>query len=170
MSNNADDWIVIGRFGRAHGVKGFITVHSFADPAAAIKDYLPWYIRQDNERLPLQISEVRVQDKLILAKIEHIDDRDKVSEYTNVDIEILRSALPKLMSGDYYWHELIGMQVINIADEPLGVVVDLLSTGTHDVLIVDGEKRHLIPYVLDKFITKIDGDKKIIIADWDKDF
>lgn len=170
MSKDTEDWIVVGRFGRVHGIKGLITVHSFTDPKTAIMGYLPWHISKGKGQMPIKISQVKEQNQLILASIEGVDDRDKATRYTNVDIVILRSNLPKLGEHEYYWHELIGMHVMNKALEDLGVVTEMLATGSNDVLVVEGKNRYLIPYLPGQFIEKIDSKARIIRVDWDKDF
>lgn len=170
MKNSKDDWITIGRFGRPHGVHGLLSVHSFTDPQTAIIDYLPWTVKTAKQRLNLGIKPVRVNDRLILVSIEGISDRDQASLYTNTEIEIPRSILPAPGEGEYYWHDLVGMRVINRDKEELGVVTEVIATGSNDVLVVEGEKRHLIPWLPDLFVDSTDRGENLIVVDWDKDF
>ncbi|MFT5426928.1 MAG: 16S rRNA processing protein RimM, partial [Gammaproteobacteria bacterium] len=79
--------------------------------------------------------------------------------------------LPATKEGEFYWHHLINMQVVNEQNEILGVVTELLETGANDVLVVEAEKqRYLIPYVQDVYIKDIDIEQGIMQVDWQSDF
>lgn len=170
MKTVLDDWVIIGRFGRPHGVRGLIKVHSFTDPADTIVQYLPWHVLvHDHEKL-IAVSDVTVREKHILVSIENISDRTKVAEFTNLDIVMPNTRLPALANDEYYWHELIGMQVTNREAEDFGQVGEIIATGSNDVLVVEGDRRRLIPYLPGQFIDKIDRSHRQIIVDWDKDF
>lgn len=168
--NKSPDWVVIGRFGRTHGIKGNIIVHSFTEPHDNIKHYAPWYAFINQQWQPIKLSHIDVKAKHIIAQVEGYETQEQVAVLTNVDIAIQREKLAALPADEYYWHELVGMQVVNKACENFGEVISILPTGSNDVLVVQGEKRHLIPYLLDQFILKIDRDKRLITVDWDIDF
>lgn len=168
--DNANDWVIVGRFGRPHGVKGFITVNSFTEPRENILRYTDWHGFISKQWQPLTLSHVEVNNKSILAKVEGYGEREQVTALTNVDIAIRREALPELSPGEFYWYELLGMSVTNLDGKNLGSVVEIMPTGANDVLVIDGEKRHLIPYVPEIFIRSVDKSKRIITVDWDEDF
>ncbi|MDI9818762.1 MULTISPECIES: ribosome maturation factor RimM [unclassified Legionella] len=166
----ATDWIVVGRFGRPHGIKGFITIHSFTEPRDNILKYSDWHVCIAKQWQPLNLLHVEINEKAILAQVKGYHGREEVAALTNVEIAISRKQLPSLKPGEYYWHELIGMQVIDQQDTPLGTVVDIMPTGSNDVLVIKGDKRHLIPYLPDQFITDINPVQGVIRVNWDTDF
>ena len=168
--DKSTDWVVVGRFGRTHGVKGFITVHSYTDPRDNILRYTDWHAYIAKQWQPLKIVHIEVNDKSILAQIEGYREREQVANLTNVDIAVSRAQLPSLKPGEYYWHELVGMQVINQKGQIFGQVKDIMPTGSNDVLVVEGEKRHLIPYLPGQFILDINPGQGLITVDWDMDF
>lgn len=168
--NNTDEWVIVGRFGRTHGIKGLITVHSFTEPRDNILRYTDWHIKLADQWQPLKLLNVEINNKSILAQIEGYREREQVAVFTNVEIAVSRKQLPPLEPGEFYWHQLVGMQVVNLQHQELGKVIDVLSTGSNDVLVIEGEKRHLVPYLLDQFITDIDPGKGVITVDWDVDF
>jgi 16S rRNA processing protein RimM len=166
---NTADWLVVGRFGRPHGIKGFITIQSFTEPRDNILQYKKWHALINNQWLPLKIKHFEFNNKLILAQVEGYSEREQVASLTNIEIGIERSQLPELPSGEYYWHELVGMRVINQQQELLGSIKEIMPTGSNDVLVVVGEKRHLIPYLPD-VVVSINASQREIIVDWDVDF
>lgn len=168
--DNQSDWIIIGRFGRPQGLKGFVRVISFTDPTNNILDYTPWYVNVRGLWNPVKLVSVETHTKFILVQVDGHLQREQASALTNCDIAIEHRQLPKLPTDDYYWHELIGMQVINKDGCLLGTVTEILATGSNDVLVIMGEKRHLVPYLPGEFVTQVDVIKRIIDVDWDLDF
>lgn len=168
--SNQEHWIVIGRFGRPHGIKGFVTVHSFTEPRDNILRYTDWHAFINKKWQPIKLLCAEVQNKSIITQIEGYPGRELVARLTNIEIAVQQEQLEKLESGEYYWHQLIGMNVINSKGESFGTVIEIIPTGSNDVLVVQGEKKHLIPYLPGKFILDINKDQQIITVDWDMDF
>ena len=167
---NASDWVIVGRFGRPHGIRGLITVHSFTHPRENILDYKPWHIVINNQWTPLKLVQLKMSSQAILAQIQEYSERELVAQLTNAEIAIKRKQLPKLMPNEFYWHELIGMDVINKKGGVLGRVAEVMPTGANDVLVVEGEKRYLIPYLPGDVVLDVDIGKALIQVDWDVDF
>lgn len=88
------------------------------------------------------------------------------------EIAVDRVQLPELAKEEYYWAELIGLEVLNMAGETLGKVDHLLETGANDVLVVktDDKQERLIPYVKGGVVKEIDLEKGCLRVDWDPDF
>ena len=168
--NNQANWVVLGRFGRPHGIKGFVTVHSFTEPRDNILRYTDWHAFLNNQWQPVKLLCIEVHNKTIIAQIEGYPDRELVSRLTNIEIAVQKEQLAELEPGEYYWHQLVGMKVINQQGIPFGVVTEVMPTGSNDVLVVQGEKRHLIPYLPGQFIMDINDTEKVITVDWDVDF
>lgn len=119
---------------------------------------------------PLNIETFQVQNQMILVKIAGYTEREEVAKLTNCHVGVLSAELPALTDGDYYWHELMQMTVCNKDGSLLGNVIDILPTGANDVLVVSGEKRHLIPYVPKVHIVSVDPLQRQIVVDWDENF
>ena len=168
--NNQEPWVIIGRFGRPHGIKGFVTVHSFTEPRDNIMRYTDWHAFIDNKWQPLKLLNAEVQNKSIITQIEGYPERETVARLTNIEIAVQQEQLVELESGDYYWHQLIGMDVVNSKGEPFGKVTEIIPTGSNDVLVVQGEKRHLIPYLPGQFVLEVNSSQQLITVDWDMDF
>ena len=169
MTHQAN-WIVIGRFGRPHGVKGSVTVNSFTEPRDNILSYTDWHVSLNNTWQPIKLLSAQNYNKTIVAQIEGYQEREDVAELTNAEIAVHQEQLAPLAPGEYYWYQLIGMNVVNQQGQSFGAVTEVLPTGANDVLIVQGEKRHLIPYLPGQFIIDIDDNQRVITVDWDLDF
>ncbi|SHA03446.1 16S rRNA processing protein RimM [Bathymodiolus thermophilus thioautotrophic gill symbiont] len=147
-------------------------IFSYTHPRKNILSYQPWHIDTDGHWQTLEIVTGRVQSKTIVAQIENINDRDQARKLIGTDIYIEKSQLPKLKKDEYYWEELIGLEVINKELVVLGKVSNLVSTGANSVLIVQdkkSKKEHWVPYIKPSLI-KVDLDKRQILVDWDENF
>ena len=80
-----------------------------------------------------------------------------------------REALPEAAENEYYWSDLIGLEVVNVQGEVLGKVTDLLETGANDVLVVEGERERLLPFTA-QVILKVDLAAGRINVDWGADY
>ncbi|RKZ69003.1 MAG: ribosome maturation factor RimM, partial [Gammaproteobacteria bacterium] len=138
--------IVIGKIVGVYGIKGWFKILSFTRPKENIFNYGPWLVKQDSEWLEIQLQEGKPQGKGLIASLEGFTDRDEAMALVGSELAIDREQLPAAKEGEFYWHDLINMQVINQQNEMLGVVTELLETGANDVLVVEADKqRYLIP-------------------------
>lgn len=163
-------YIVVGRFGKAHGVRGAVTIQSFTDPATNILQYHPWYVKTKKGWEEIKIDSLEQRGKQLIAWVNQINDREQASALTNQDIAVARSVLPELPDGEYYWDQIIGLQVVNLNQVCLGKVTDLISTGANDVIVVEGERKYMIPFLLEHYIQSIDLVSGKMIVDWDETF
>ena len=166
----SEEKIIVGRFGAAFGVNGRIKVISFTDPPDNILNFKPWLIQQKNQWQAITPVTGKMHGKFVLVQLPDCEDRDQAQTYTNKDIAILQDQLPKLPKGQFYWRELEGLTVTNKEGRDLGIVDHVLGTGANDVLVImQGKKERLIPYIKDVVIN-VDLTQKRMVVDWDSDF
>lgn len=116
-----------------------------------------------------QVEEGKRHGKSIIACFEGVADRDEAAGFVGCDIAISRDELPVADAGSYYWADLEGLRVMHRDGTELGNVAYLLETGANDVLVVEGERERLIPFIADKVILDVDLEKGVIIVDWEWD-
>lgn len=164
------NWLIVGRFGRVHGLKGFITVQSYTEPRENILGYAQWSAYIDKQWQNLEIVQRELTDQRILVQVAGFKEREQVARLTNLEIAVPKETLPALDVGEFYWHQLVGMSVVTPEGEHLGIVTEMLATGSNDVLVVTGERRLLIPYLPGDTILKVDITTNSIEVLWDTDF
>jgi 16S rRNA processing protein RimM len=144
-------------------------VFSYTQPREAILDYDRWYLKRKGEWQATAISEGKRHGKTVIAHFEGVDDRDEAAAFINCEIVIERDALPEAEDGSYYWADLEGLRVVHRDGTELGRVAYLMETGANDVLVTEGERERLIPFVADKVILDVDLDEGVISVDWEWD-
>jgi 16S rRNA processing protein RimM len=169
LTDQDDEYIAIGRFGKVHGIKADIVVHYFSSPLENMIAYKHWFIKPKNLFIPVIYTKSKLNDKL-LVKIEGYPTREAVATLTNLMIYVPKNDLPHLPDDEYYCHDLIGLTVIDMKGEALGKVSQLFPVGNYDVFeVLEGKTTHLIPYC-DPYIVKIDMANKVMQVEWDSDF
>jgi len=160
---------LVGKINGLFGVQGWVKIFSHTHPRKNILSYQPWHIEIEGQWKTLDIVNGREQGKTIVAQLKDISDRDQARAMIGVDLYIEKSQLPRLSKGEYYWEDLIGLEVVNQENIILGKVNSLVDTGANHVLIVTGTKEHWVPYV-EPFLISVDIDKQQILVDWDENF
>lgn len=127
-------------------------------------------MNKQEEMRHVVIEEYKQHGDAFVAKIASIDDRDQAALITNLQLLVLRENLPEINADEYYYADLLGLAVYNKEQVCLGQVVDFLATGANEVIVVHGEKEHLIPFVFDAYVLKIDVANKTMHVDWDAEF
>ena len=162
--------VIMGRFARTHGVRGWIRVVSFADPIRSLLDYKIWKVQYRGTSQVVAMQSGKVCGLFLIVKLKGIEDPETARCYTNSFITIERGALPPLREGEYYRSDLIGLRVISVNSFHFGTVVSISETTSNDVLIVkDRHHERVIPYI-SQVVRSVDVERKSIIVDWEADF
>ena len=86
-------------------------------------------------------------------------------------MSVLASVVPpELAAGEYYWSDLIGLDVETLQSEPLGRVAAMMETGADDVMVLEGERERLIPFVIDDIVREVDLGNRRLVVDWSPDY
>lgn len=163
--------IAVGRLHGAFGVRGEVKLESYTEPARAIARYQPWTLRdgRGGERL-CEGAKVRAGGKGLIATLPGVADRDAAEALRGAEVLVPRSALPPPAPGEYYWVDLEGLRVVNAEGVDFGRVAYLFDNGANHVLVAQGERERMIPFVQPDFIRSVDFASGLVVVDWDPDF
>ena len=167
MSGTPGRQVTLGRVSGLMGVKGWIKVHSYTEPREGIVGFARWILRDSGGERTVDVQAGRRQGRTVVAKLRGIDDREQARALIGAAIAVARADLPACAPGEYYWTDLEGLAVRTLADEALGQVQWLFTTGAHDVMVVAGERERMIPFVQDKVVREVDLERGVITVDWD---
>ena len=183
-----EDALEVGRIGDAWGIKGWFKVSAYAPQPEVLLSARRWYLRPaDNDiaarsaQVPpvLSVRESRLHGDSLVASARDIDDRAAAETLRGARIFIGRSAFPTPQADEFYWADLIGLDVVNRDGAFLGAVIDLIDTGAQSVLRVglaeagqaddDHNPERLIPFV-SAYVDTVDLPARRITVDWGLDF
>jgi 16S rRNA processing protein RimM len=175
------DAIEVGRIADAWGIKGWFKVLPHSASPEALFSSKRWYL-QPSERgaktfsgtLLLRVREAKEHSDTVVASGQDVDDRSAAEALKGARIFIPRSSFPTASTDEYYWVDLIGLDVVNREGLALGRVKELLSTGPQTVLVLEyneGDKalERMIPFV-SAYVDGVDLPAKRITVDWQPDY
>jgi 16S rRNA processing protein RimM len=174
-----EDAVEVGRILGAWGIKGAIKVKPFSGDPQALFSSKRWYVEpselKPGHQVPalLRVVSAREQGDGVVATVQEVADRDMAQALAGARIFVPRSSFPTPDSDEFYWVDLIGLDVINREGARLGQVIGLIETGPHCVLRIapgpiDAEEV-LIPFV-DAYVGKVDLAARQVHVDWQPDF
>jgi 16S rRNA processing protein RimM len=175
------DAIEVGRIADAWGVKGWFKVLSHSASPEALFSSKRWYL-QPSERgaktfsgtVLLRVREAKDHSGTVVASAQDVDDRNAAESLRGARVFVPRSSFPTAATDEYYWVDLIGLEVVNREGVALGAVKELLSTGPQTVLVLayeaDGKSlERMIPFV-SAYVDGVDLPGKRITVDWQPDY
>jgi len=162
--------IVIGKVGGPFGIKGWVKLLSHTEPRDKIVEYRPWQLKLADGWREWQLAEGQAHGKGVIARLEGVTDRDQAAALMGAEIAVWRDQLGETKPGQYYWADLVGLEVQLAGGRSLGRVSGLMATGSNDVLVVKGERERLIPFIQGQVIKHVDLVTGVIQVEWDPDF
>lgn len=165
----------IGQLKKPYGIKGWLWVFSDTDDRTAIFKMQPWYMKTATGMKPLTVKAWREQGAGIVAQFEQVPDRNVAETMNGVTLWVEQDVLPETGEDEYYWSDLIGVQVFNEEDEYLGDITEMFETGAHDIMRVAAtsesldEEERLIPWHKQTVIA-VDMTAKTMVAAWPSDY
>ena len=159
----------MGRIVAPFGVRGWLKIHPFTETAKSLLAYPSWWVGGGDDWQERAVTEAKAHGRAVIALLEGCADRDAALRLRGREIAIPRAQLPKARADEYYWADLIGLQVVNGAGQDFGSIVRVFATGANDVLVVHGERERLIPFIAD-VIGEVDLEAGRMRVNWDADF
>ena len=186
------DAVEVGRIVDAWGVKGWIKVQPFAADPQALFSSRRWFLRPSEGgalRRPgghvsappslLRVVQAKEHGEVVVAQVHDVTDRGEAEALRGARVFVARSSFPTAGADEYYWVDLIGLNVLNQQGQALGQVIGLLDTGPHSVLRVARElepggapaeaAERLIPFVA-AYVDDVDLAARRITVDWSPDY
>ncbi len=167
------DLVAVGRIVDAWGLRGGIKVAPHAGEPAALTSATDWWIERDGQYRHWRVREALLHGSAVRALLEGCEGRDAAQALKGSKVWVARSAFPALAEDEYYWVDLIGLDVVDVAGELLGRVRDLMDNGAHQVIVVEvaGETTSdlLIPFVA-AVVRSVDLAARRVVVEWGKDY
>jgi len=175
------DAIEVGRIADAWGIKGWFKVLPYSASPEALFSSKRWFL-QPAERgaktfsgtVLLKVKEAKEHSDSVVATSAEVPDRNAAELLKGARIFVSRASFPTPEADEYYWVDLIGLDVVNREGVALGAVRELLHTGPQTVLVLAYEeegksKERMIPFV-SAYIDTVDLAGRRITADWQPDY
>ena len=159
--------VPIGKVVKVHGIKGKVKLHYFGDDLSEFLRYREVII-EDRAGIPrtFEVLEATPQPPRLILTLKGIEKIEDAEPLVHRDVFIEREVLPDLEEGEYYWVDLLGMEVESDRRRKLGRLQEIFSTGAHDVFVVKGKKGEIFLPATDEVIKKVDRERGVIEVHW----
>ena len=189
-SSLPDDALEVGRILDAWGVKGWVKILPHSTDPEALFSTKSWFLQVPDAKfrpgfkafsgtVSLKVDESKIHSGTVVAKFTGLDERNGAEALRGARIFLSRSSFPAASTDEYYWVDLIGLNVLNREGIALGCIRDLMATGPHSVLCIeytatqeDGTSvvaERMIPFV-SAYVDAVDIAGKCITVDWQPDY
>lgn len=159
-----DMFVLIGKVAKPHGLRGEIKLHAFSDKPETLLQYSQVVLVDNSGQLSpaLNIEKSRLQGKMVVFKLETINDRDGAEAIQGKGVLLDSKDLPVVGEDEYYWYQLYDVPVYTKAGRELGRVSNIFSNGAQDIMVVkDRHQEYLIP-ILDTIIKEHSKERIVI--------
>ncbi len=178
------DFLTLADIVGVYGIKGWVRLRLRLDDPALLDQFSNLYLYRHSSpsagdvaltRTKVHIDTLQRQGKGFIAHLDVAADRTAAEALVGSEIGVPEALFPKAMPGDYYWRDLVGLEVwCTEGDDTvlLGAVKRLMETGANDVLVVEPSetsvdtKEHLVPWIPDQVVTDVDLERGRILVDW----
>ena len=170
MSGN--DIVVLGRLADPYGIRGWVRLYPFGDDPLSWGEMPAWWIgKEGGPWQEIKLKGLKFHGEGLVVALDGVTDRSSAEALKGMLVGAPREVLPATDEDEFYWADLLGLEVVNTADEKLGKVAGLIETGANDVLRVvaeDGTER-LLPFV-EAVVLKVEKDAGRIRVEWGSDW
>jgi 16S rRNA processing protein RimM len=133
-SKGGPEFLVVGKLRRPHGIHGEISMEIFTDFPERLRSGVTVYAGDDH--IPYRIRSRRLIHKGLLIAFQGIDTPEAAVALRNTFVYVRADDRPSLPEGEYYHHEIIGLQVVSDEGQPLGELIEILNYPANDVYVV----------------------------------
>jgi 16S rRNA processing protein RimM len=184
-----EDAVEIGRLLGPWGVKGWLKILPHGSEPEALLSARAWFLQAPDAAfrgrfsafsgtVSIEVLEAKVHSDSIVARLAGVEDRTAAEALKGARILLPRSSFAQPAQDEYYWVDLIGLDVVNREGVALGRVRDLMATGPQSVLCVEYAAEsaegaqmleRMIPFV-SAYIDAVDLPGRLIKVDWQLDY
>jgi len=155
----------VGKVINTHGIKGEVKVMPWTDVPEQFEEFDWVYVKKNDWLIKLNIEQLKYQKNNLIIKFKEINSLNDAEMYKNAILVVNREMIGEPPAGRYYICDLIGMEVITESGEKIGILDDVINTGSNDIYIVknDFHKEIMIPALKDVIINVDVGNNTMVV-------
>jgi 16S rRNA processing protein RimM len=147
----------------SHGLKGEVKIRPERACAQALCDAPQYQLRlSDEPTAKVEVRRAGMHKQMVLASLAGYSSVDSVEGFIGAEVWIDPDTLPEVKEGNYYWHQLEGLKVIDREAGDVGVLEDLLSTPGHDIYVVEGPYGEVMIPAVSEMVQRVDLSARVM--------
>ncbi len=147
-------YLVVARIVSPQGNRGEVKAEIITDFPERFASTSAVYLGPEHRRH--EVEGYRMLEDAVVLKLKGVDDMDQAERLRGTLVEVPEEAAVKLPEEHYFWHQILGLQVVTIEGESIGKVDDILQTGSNDVYVVHGPRGELLIPAIKQVVKRVD--------------
>jgi len=160
-----DKYVIVGRVGRPHGIRGQIRVFLLTDWPERFQPGRSLYLEGAVDDRWVTVEDVSISGQMAIVKLRDVNSRADAEKLKNCDLKISADERPELDTDEYYLADLIGLRVQTESGDYIGEITDVLQNTAQDIYVVQNAGREYLIPAVKQFIRTVDIQKGVVIVD-----
>jgi len=161
-----EDCYQLGTIIRKHGLNGELLVNFDVDQPEVYGELEAIFIKEGESILPYFVEHIAISQNRIILKFEGVDTPEQADEFRAMEMYLPLEVLPELGEGKYYYHELVGMKVIDKEAGELGDVNNVLDLTNQMLLeVINKENKEVLIPLNDHIVTSVNKENQVVTVD-----
>jgi 16S rRNA processing protein RimM len=165
-STEQEELLPIGKVSNTHGIHGKLRLTYFNEDKTGFLCHTKVLFKNLLGRLePFEVTEARIQRKSIVVRLKGLDSLERAREWVGALVLVERSTLPELGEGEYYWADIIGMEVTTVRGDRLGRISRIMRTGGIDVFVIQTDQAEVLVPATEDVVKEVDTTSGRMVID-----
>lgn len=157
------DCFSLGKITKTHALKGEVIIFLDVDFPEDYSNLEAIFLDIKGQLVPYVIEQIQIKGKKSILKLEDINTIEQAEPIVNTDVYLPVSTLPKLKGNQFYYHDVIGFELVNEADKSaIGTLKAIYESSGQDLFGVENEGKEILIPIVDDFLKKVDHEAKQI--------
>jgi 16S rRNA processing protein RimM len=158
------DLLEVGRIVKSCGLKGRMKVLSYLESNDILQSIDEVLIKQKSQVVPFSVKCIRMRGNVFFLEVEGIKDPESAQSLVGCDVMIPADRLQELQEDEYYWRDIIGIEVVTEDGHFMGRIVSIFPTGSNDVYVCDGGEREILLPAISDVVRHIDMERRRMVV------
>jgi len=159
---NISECFQLGIIVKPHGLDGTVSVKLDSDQPEYYQDIRSILLQIGNQLVPYQISRLEIQGDRARMKFESVVTIEGAEELRQIPLFLPLTALPQLADDQFYFHEVIGYELVDESLGPIGVVTAINDQSAQTLILADHNGKEIMIPLTDELVPGIDKAKKVL--------
>jgi 16S rRNA processing protein RimM len=151
-----DDCYELGRITKIHGLKGEVQVLLDVDDPFEYDEMDSVLLEREGVLVPYFIDAINVQANRVIVKFEEVDTVEQAAQIVNAPLWLPLDNLPELEGDQFYYHEVVGFQIVDEQAGALGTIQEIATMATQDLIVMQYQGKEVLIPVTDDILGTLD--------------
>ena len=157
-----DSCFQLGYITKPHGLNGDVSIVIDADYPEAYRNLESVFIEQDKQLVPFFVSKINISGTKAILALEESNSVESAKQLKGASLYLPLSFLPELESDQFYFHEIIGFEVVDKAIGNIGKVTTVYDVGPQDILAFDHNGHEVLLPINDDTVLSLEREKRLL--------